>query len=180
MPSVQLPVKVRVENGPPRGEPPEPKPREYYVCGMGPTVRAHFAQLQKESAWAELDRQSAAMRADRYLRMEQSIMRDMTAGAYEWGGAVHRSTMDSPGATRTELLARMRASTPDASWEDADAVINELGWERVEAVMREADGPALPKGQAPTGPKPDPLTTSGSSDRSSAPTPASAPGTSAD
>lgn len=139
----------------------------YTLASMGPGVRSHFAKLLKARAWRELDQQKEGMDVDRYTRLESSIMRDMGAGAYEWGDSIHVA-MSARQEAILEALARMRSTDPDATEKDIETLVNEIGWERLRAIMAQADGPKLPNEQAPRtdGAKQESMT-NGSSEKSS-------------
>jgi hypothetical protein len=148
-------VTLVTHDGPAR--PPDNKPadRNHSVFGMGPGVRAHFVQLLKQRAWAELDSQRHMMPADRHRRLEDGIMAKMAAGLYEWGEEIHQQIDGTEIGGRLLLVARLRVTNPLATEADAEALIKEYGWKRIVAACEEADGP---RDFLPNPPAPEPKT----------------------
>jgi hypothetical protein len=124
-------------------------PKVYRIVGMGPLVRAHFVQILKTRAWAELDRQAQYVIPSRFNRLESSVMRDMTAGKYEWGDEIHNSIEGTKAGATAMLLARLKAANPDANDDDVETLVNKYGWDRLIGYMNQADGPPLPNSPAP-------------------------------
>jgi hypothetical protein len=109
--TVVLTIKP-AEPGP--AERPNP-PKVYRIVGMGPLVRAYFVQILKTRAWAELDRQAQYVIPSRFNRLESSVMRDMTAGKYEWGDEIHNSIEGTKAGATAMLLARAESMTSNSS-----------------------------------------------------------------
>lgn len=124
-------------------------PRIFRLAGMGPLVRAHFVRILIERAWARLDQQAQYVNGARFNRLEAALMRDITAGKYEWGDDIHNSIEGTKAGETALLLARLRATFPDHTEEDVETLVNKLGWQRLYAYTAQADGPALPNGLTP-------------------------------
>jgi len=104
-------------------------------------------------------------------------MRDITAGAYEWGGSIHAETMLGYQAGEVaEAIARLRVYHPEATEEDVTKIVNAVGWDRLRMLMNEADGPEIKKeGSRTEAPGANPPTMNGLSEKSSDGSPVKTP-----
>jgi hypothetical protein len=146
MPTLDTSVVVSVPD--PTADNPS-RERTFTIAGQGPSFRSYYVRIMKQRAWQALDEQASIVDPFRFGRLEAAVMRDMTAGKYEWDDEIHNSMNANRTGFMVSLQARIMVNDPMATARHAEALMEKYGPDKLTKFMVQADGPPLPNGPTP-------------------------------